>query len=184
MKYNFLGDGLFTIPRVDLITAKDDGGWRNSLNQPACCFVGEPTLPGAGPSRHKLSGFCCGLALHTHLPASAPGWWGHALPSHLNKRTQHENKPRYYSVWVSTCCLTKDPWSGLRSSERSHQGIILLPFNPFTPERDQCQISPAASPEILQHTVRRTWLFIAYSDERWLKYKFSLHHLCILSLKG
>ena len=40
--------------------------------------------------------------------------------------------------------------------------------NPFTPESDQCQISPAASPEILHHTVRRTWLFIAYSDERWL----------------
>ena len=38
--------------------------------------------------------------------------------------------------------------------------------NPFTPESDQCQISPAASPEILHHTVRRTWLFIAYLDER------------------
>ena len=43
-----------------------------------------------------------------------------------------------------------------------------LSVNPFTPESDQCQISPAASPEILHHTVRRTWLFIAYSDERWL----------------
>ena len=49
-------------------------------------------------------------------------------------------------------------------------------LNPFTPESDQCQISPAASPEILHHTVRRTWLFIAYSDEKWLYYKFSLHH--------
>ena len=27
------------------------------------------------------------------------------------------------------------------------------------------RVSPAASPEILHHTVRRTWLFIAYSDE-------------------
>ena len=45
---------------------------------------------------------------------------------------------------------------------------MFLAFNPFTPESDQCQISPAASPEILHHTVRRTWLFIAYSDERWL----------------
>ena len=26
-------------------------------------------------------------------------------------------------------------------------------FNPFTPKSDQCQISPAASPEILHHTV-------------------------------
>ena len=44
---------------------------------------------------------------------------------------------------------------------------------PFTPKSDQCQISPAASPEILHHTVWRTWLFIAYSDERWLYYQFS-----------
>ena len=36
----------------------------------------------------------------------------------------------------------------------------------FATESDQCQISPAASPAILHHTVRRTWLFIAYSDER------------------
>ena len=36
------------------------------------------------------------------------------------------------------------------------------------PKSDQCQISLAASPEKLQHTVWRTWLFIAYSDERWL----------------
>ena len=40
--------------------------------------------------------------------------------------------------------------------------------NPFIPKSDQFQISAAASPEILQHTVWRTWLFIAYSDERWL----------------
>ena len=37
--------------------------------------------------------------------------------------------------------------------------------NPFTPESDQCQISPAASPEILHHTVWITWLFITCSDE-------------------
>ena len=57
-------------------------------------------------------------------------------------------------------------------------------FNPFTPESDQCQNSPAASQEIWHHTVWRTWLFIAYSDEKWLYYKFSLPHLCIFSLKG
>ena len=38
-------------------------------------------------------------------------------------------------------------------------------LNPFTPKSDQFQISPANSPEILHHTVWRTWLFIAYSDE-------------------
>ena len=36
-------------------------------------------------------------------------------------------------------------------------------WNPFTPKSDQCQNSPAASPEILHRTVWRTRLFIAYS---------------------
>ena len=40
--------------------------------------------------------------------------------------------------------------------------------NPLTPKSDQFQISPAASPEILHHKVWRNWLFITYSDERWL----------------
>ena len=40
-------------------------------------------------------------------------------------------------------------------------------INPFIPESDQCQISPPAPPEISHHTVSRSWLFIAYSDERW-----------------
>ena len=34
-------------------------------------------------------------------------------------------------------------------------------INPFTPKSDQYQISPAALPEILCHTVWRTWPFIA-----------------------
>ena len=55
-------------------------------------------------------------------------------------------------------------------------GRILLIFNPFTPKRDQLQISPAASPEILHQTVRRTWLFKANSDENCLCYQFSLPH--------
>ena len=56
--------------------------------------------------------------------------------------------------------------------------------NPFTPESDQCQNSPAASQEIWHHTVWRTWLFITYSDEKWLYYKFSLHHSYNRFLKG
>ena len=56
-------------------------------------------------------------------------------------------------------------------------------FNPFTPESDQRPTIPAASPELLHHTVWRTWLFIAYSDKRWLYYKFSLPHFFIFSLK-
>ena len=46
--------------------------------------------------------------------------------------------------------------------------LYQLCVNPFTPESDQCQISPPAPPEILHHTVRRAWFFIAYSDEKWL----------------
>ena len=60
----------------------------------------------------------------------------------------------------------------------------LLTINPFTPESDQCQNSLAASQEIWHHTVWRTWLFIAYSDVKWLYYKFSLHHLYNHFLKG
>ena len=59
-----------------------------------------------------------------------------------------------------------------------------MPNNPFTPESDQCQNSPAASQEIWHHTVWRTWLFIAYSDEKWLYYKFSRHHSYNRFLKG
>ena len=45
---------------------------------------------------------------------------------------------------------------------------VRVQFNPFTPKNDQFQISSAASPVILRRTVWRTWLFISYSDERWL----------------
>ena len=51
--------------------------------------------------------------------------------------------------------------------------------NPFTPKSNQCQISPAASPEILCHSLGITWLFVAYADKRWLYYQFSLPHLYI-----
>ena len=67
---------------------------------------------------------------------------------------------------------------------QTREGICSWLLNPSTPKSDQFQISPAASPEILHHTVWRTWLFIAYSDERWLYYQFSLPHLYIFSLRG
>ena len=41
-----------------------------------------------------------------------------------------------------------------------------------TPKSDHFQFSPAALPEIVHHTVWRTWFFIAYSDKRWLYYQF------------
>ena len=55
--------------------------------------------------------------------------------------------------------------------------------NPFTPKSDQFQISPAASPEILQHTVWRTWRFIAYPDGKWLYYKILTASLINFSIK-
>ena len=57
---------------------------------------------------------------------------------------------------------TKFVWSHWDIFDQTWEVII----NPFTPKSDQCQIS--SSPVILHHTVRRTWLFIAYLDERWL----------------
>ena len=88
------------------------------------------------------------------------------------------------------------PWFavhlGLLSSSPQNATIVKYVFlnlvfraqflNPFTPESDQN--SPAASQEIWHHTVWRTWLFIAYSDEKWLYYKFSLHHSYNRLLKG
>ena len=54
-----------------------------------------------------------------------------------------------------------------------------LTLTAFTSKSDKVQTSPAASPEILHCTVWRTWLFISYSDERLLYYRFSLEHLYI-----
>ena len=46
------------------------------------------------------------------------------------------------------------------------------------------QMSPAASPEILHHTAWRTWLFIAYSDERLIMLPILSTSLIHLSFKG
>ena len=53
-----------------------------------------------------------------------------------------------------------------------------MAFNPSTPTSDQSQISSATWPEISHHTqwVWRTWLFIVYSDKRWLHDQSSLPH--------
>ena len=70
----------------------------------------------------------------------------------------------WFTAWMSICCL------------------VLVYHSTFM--RTSVLLSPAASPEISHHTAWRTWLFIAYSDERWLYYQFSLSHLYIFSLKG
>ena len=60
---------------------------------------------------------------------------------------------------TSTMWLSGEVW--IRAAHSSQVDFCLI--IPFTPESDQSQISPPAPPEILHHTVRRTWLFIAYS---------------------
>ena len=95
---------------------------------------------------------------------------------------------------VHIACMSAIPWdtsgawcgyNSLFTFKKCHFIILIYccictwtktSINPFTPKSDQSQISPAASPEILHHTVWRTWLFIAYSDERLLHYQFSLPH--------
>ena len=68
-------------------------------------------------------------------------------------------------------------WESLfKGGADDHAPMKAKRVNPFTPKSDQCQISSAASPVILHRTVWGIWLFIAYSDERWLYYQFSLPH--------
>ena len=64
-------------------------------------------------------------------------------------------------------------------SLHSRRKFLNYGVDPFTSKSDQLQISPGASPALLHHTVWRTWLFIANSDERWLYYQFSLPDLYI-----
>ena len=72
------------------------------------------------------------------------------------------------------CCSRNSSFTASRI-----QGI-----NPFPPTIHQ--YSPCSlTRDIIHHTVWRTWLFIAYSCERWLYYQFSLPHLYNhISLKG
>ena len=103
--------------------------------------------------------------------------------------------------WSMTCFLFAVYKHHMCSLTRSRQGNICRLFsrlfdkcplvsflhanlvNPFTPKSYHSQMSPAASPEILHHTVWRTWFLIAYSNERRLYYQFALPHLYIFSLK-
>ena len=83
--------------------------------------------------------------------------WRHTWPMSMKRwGTKHSNTHLRLRKW----------WcSWIRGSADN-----LKAFKPFTPKRDQFQISPAASPVTLYHTVWRTWLYIAYSDERWSYY--------------
>ena len=99
---------------------------------------------------------------------------------------QEPHKPTAFTDCIPTtsiCSLLPSPMPSLFTQDCVSEGELKT-VNPFTPESHQCQISPPAPPEILHHTVWRTWLFIAYSDEKWLYYKFSLHHSYNRFLKG
>ena len=59
----------------------------------------------------------------------------------------------------------------LCSFSRRCMFVVLLLLTLSLPRVINCQSSPIASPEILHHTVWRTWLFVPYSDKRWLYYQ-------------
>ena len=90
--------------------------------------------------------------------------WLKITPNVSSYRDMFENSSDF-NVLKSDITLWVSPWFS-----RDWTGLTLsLPLS------DQFQVSPATSPEMLHHTVWRTWLFIAYSDESWLYYQFSLH---------
>ena len=112
-------------------------------------------------------------------PAASPEIWHHTVWRTWLFIAYSDEKWLYYkfSLHHSYNRFLKG-WENTLFELRSER------VNPFPPESDHFQISPAAPPEIWHHTVWRTWLFIAYSDEKWLYYKFSLHHSYNHFLKG
>ena len=79
--------------------------------------------------------------------------------------------------------LSASVWGGQQGHEVLDWQFFLLPSSwrvrngyrrrlTFSPPR----VINFSSPEIWHHKVWRTWLFIAYSYERWLYYWFSLPH--------
>ena len=74
------------------------------------------------------------------------------------------------------------PWSANFLSRS--RNIARKQINPLTPKSAQLQISPAASPAILHHTVWRTWFFTPYSGGKWFRYQILTTSLIHLSLTG
>ena len=55
--------------------------------------------------------------------------------------------------------------------------LVNVTVNPITPTSDQCQMSPAALPELLHHTVWRSWLSVAYYRKMKYDYTTKSRHL-------
>ena len=77
------------------------------------------------------------------------------------------NLKTFQNLEVKACHLTHLITQASRKFTHNPQTEVTKELNPFTPKSDQCQLSPVALPEIECHTVWRTWLSIAYSDERY-----------------
>ena len=110
------------------------------------------------------------------------GWWS-------CEPARHSGKCEVFlygmDTWQQRTLLQcKLAFRGLNPKKASPVNIVLEPLVITTltlhwPKSDQFHISPAALPEILHCTVWRTWLFIAYSNERWSYYQLSLPHFYI-----
>ena len=111
------------------------------------------------------------------------GWWltwSHTAQREINNRKSEQTMRRH----IATGPAAVWPGHDIRFVDMTSLNVNEIKM-PFTQPRvlevsqgtftlDQFQISPAALPEILHHTVGRTWILIAYSDESWLYCQFSL----------
>ena len=119
--------------------------------------------------------------LSRSLPNLVPGlfhfptWRWRGLGTRLVPRALCESDPRDPER-LETVSRERHGVNCTPAWSRLYLICTLLLSCPFRSKSDQFQISPAASPELLHHTSMKTWLFIAYSDERWLYYQFSLPH--------
>ena len=135
-------------------------------------------------NRGRMCKPLCGHHISLHFDKCSRGSSGGPIceAGKLSRGTSQENTSGSNQCWDGVVgCLEKGNVSNFLlfhvvlgwpiPSGRGHKynfRQISPSVNPFTPESDQSQISPPASPEMLHHTVKRTWLIIAYSDERWL----------------
>ena len=121
----------------------------------------------------QLTEFCIMQACVLHVTCTYI-FCSQEVKSHGNN-LKHVLVVRKVSQQLCTCYLYLPLWCHLLENWP----------HPFTPKSDQCQLSPAASPVILCHTLWRTWLFISLltPDKRLLYYQFSLLSLIHFSVR-